>query len=75
MNTFEGFFSSFLAVFTTAHSSLLVFCDLTHTVQQAHIIYSIREQLRSAFSGRRVCADVVYFGGRWEWGVQTSDEG
>lgn len=65
MNTFEVFF--FLgSLYNWKQQPSRVSVTFPSTVQYAHIRY-LRAALLCAFWGRRVCADVVYFGGRWEW--------
>lgn len=71
------FFLSFLAVFTTENSrDFSCFCDLPQCSPLC--TYTVSENSSAQrFRGRRVCADVVYFGGWVEMGVgvQISEGG
>lgn len=74
MNTFEVFFFPFswqslqLKTAEPSHVSL----TFLSMVQYAHIRYQ-RTALLNAFSGRRVCMNVVYFGGSEGSGVESAD--
>lgn len=67
VNTFEVVFFSWqsLQLKTAAFSC---FCDLPrHSPVCTYTVSESSSAPLCAFWGRRVCADVVYFGGRWEW--------